>query len=142
MIVFKGPTSISKAAVAGQENIPDTDDSPVTKECDDRYIPQNHTIYIRALLLIKALYECRVTSLILFSDSHKKNITNILLALVHHLALAFSVAIVIVYRNVFARLPLTTKLHKNKLPCLFTCCLHMPQTKQTNHFFFCLLHKG
>lgn len=76
MIVFKGPTSSSKAAVAGQENIPDTDDSPVTKECDDRYIPQNHTIYIRALLLINALYECHVTSLILFSDSHKKNTLN------------------------------------------------------------------
>lgn len=44
--VFKGPTSNGKAALAGQENIPDTDDSPVTRECDDRYIPQNHTIYM------------------------------------------------------------------------------------------------
>ncbi|XP_057206794.1 protein furry homolog isoform X3 [Triplophysa rosa] len=35
-VTTSGPTSSSKAAIAGQENIPDTDDSPVTKECDDR----------------------------------------------------------------------------------------------------------
>ncbi|XP_058655454.1 protein furry homolog isoform X2 [Onychostoma macrolepis] len=31
-----GPPSSSKTLVCGQENIPDTDDSPITKECDDR----------------------------------------------------------------------------------------------------------
>ncbi|XP_016429963.1 protein furry homolog [Sinocyclocheilus rhinocerous] len=31
-----GPPSCSKTLVCGQEYIPDTDDSPVTKECDDR----------------------------------------------------------------------------------------------------------
>nr|XP_055052852.1 protein furry homolog isoform X2 [Misgurnus anguillicaudatus] len=35
-VTSSGPTSISKVLVPGQENIPDTDDSTVTKDCDDR----------------------------------------------------------------------------------------------------------
>lgn len=37
---LKGPPSSSKTLVCGQENIPDTDNSPITKECDDRYVPE------------------------------------------------------------------------------------------------------